>query len=371
MARRRIPRPVKVDPPAARIAFVDPATGYLTPHGLKVVGFLRDRTGGDYDGVWAALGVGVTGLTQINQVNQRTSEVEAATAVVQGAIAGLRGDPRLEDAVKALEIAIVALVQVQARASGEADKRLGDLDRLVSSLGARLTKATQALQIQSERVASEGLDSQQLQTSFIQTAASDRLILSDEIAEMDAGFTDRVYAALSGTAPVSFDAGTGAFSLNASLTSLGNLVTVAGHVAYTTAPDTWSTFPVGTLAALSSINDAWWSGTDLSILNGGTGASTAAAARTNLGLGTLATLSTINDGNWSGTDLAIANGGTGASTAAAARTNLGLVKGTGWAAASGTATRTTFDTATVTLPLLAQRVKALIDDLTTFNAIGA
>jgi hypothetical protein len=36
---------------------------------------------------------------------------------------------------------------------------------------------------------------------------------------------------------------------------------------------------------------------------------------------------------------------------------------TGWAIATGTATRTTFDTATVTLPLLAQRVKALIDDL--------
>lgn len=36
---------------------------------------------------------------------------------------------------------------------------------------------------------------------------------------------------------------------------------------------------------------------------------------------------------------------------------------TGWTAATGTATRTTFDTATVTLPQLAERVKALIDDL--------
>jgi hypothetical protein len=36
---------------------------------------------------------------------------------------------------------------------------------------------------------------------------------------------------------------------------------------------------------------------------------------------------------------------------------------TGWATATGTATRTTFDTATVTLVQLAQRVKALIDDL--------
>lgn len=43
---------------------------------------------------------------------------------------------------------------------------------------------------------------------------------------------------------------------------------------------------------------------------------------------------------------------------------------TGWGAPTGTATRTTFDTATVTLPQLAEHVKALIDDATTHGLIG-
>jgi hypothetical protein len=43
---------------------------------------------------------------------------------------------------------------------------------------------------------------------------------------------------------------------------------------------------------------------------------------------------------------------------------------TGWAAATGAATRTTFDTTTVTLPQLAERVKALLDDLISHGLIG-
>ncbi len=48
-----------------------------------------------------------------------------------------------------------------------------------------------------------------------------------------------------------------------------------------------------------------------------------------------------------------------------------VVRPTGWVAPTGTATRTTFVTSTVTLPDLAERVKALIDNLTTIGIIGA
>lgn len=43
---------------------------------------------------------------------------------------------------------------------------------------------------------------------------------------------------------------------------------------------------------------------------------------------------------------------------------------TGWAAATGTATRTTFATSTVTTQQLAERVKALVDDLIAHGLIG-
>lgn len=95
------------------------------------------------------------------------------------------------------------------------------------------------------------------------------------------------------------------------------------------------------------------------------------------------------DGNWcaiygNGTSIDFATGAMRGSTSGTSRVRIGPTgldilgasgrlglnggqlltpRKTGWAAATGSATRTTFDTASVTLPQLAERVKALIDDL--------
>lgn len=140
--------------------------------------------------------------------------------------------------------------------------------------------------------------------------------------------------------------GTNVQAFDAGLQSIAGLTTAANQMIYTTALDAYATTAL-TAFARTILDDADAS-TVLSTLGVSTFIKTllddadAATARTTLGLGSLATASTINNANWSGTDLAVANGGTGASDAATARINLGLAA----VAASGSAS----DLTTGTLP---------------------
>ena len=90
---------------------------------------------------------------------------------------------------------------------------------------------------------------------------------------------------------------------------------------------------------------------------------------------TVLSLRTANAGTMGDRVIITGAGNVNVATAGArlqmASVNVLNARQTGWTAATGTATRTTFATSTVTTAQLAERVKGLIDDLITHGLIGA
>lgn len=147
----------------------------------------------------------------------------------------------------------------------------------------------------------------------------------------------------------------GVSSADAELAALAGLVSAADRLPYFTgagtaslatftafartlvddvdAPAMRTTLGLGALALLATINGGNWSGTDLGVIDGGTGGSSASSARTNLGAAASGANSDITSLTGLTTALAIAKGGTSGTTAAAALSALGGQTGLSYAAA--------------------------------------
>lgn len=306
-------RPVNLETPQKQQQFIDPKTGTLSTYGHHVLTALFDRTGGFDDDVWRALGLGFTNLSQQANAVRRLEDLEIAAQNISAQIGGLRGDPRLATAERAEGIADDALFIAMSRAPADVVRRVEELERLVAFLNTATNQIRSTVQ-QQQRAANEAATDAGIRNAFDtqRWAALARMTdeaiqaVQDELDEAAADFDDSVRAALSASSPLTYDGGTGVFGANASLTSLGGLSVIADRFAYGTGANTWA---LGTITTFGRglLDDA-----------------DATAGRSTLGLGSLATASTINNGDWSGADLDIANGGTGASSAGAARTNLGL-----------------------------------------------
>lgn len=128
------------------------------------------------------------------------------------------------------------------------------------------------------------------------------------------------------------------------------------------------------IRAIKGSTDQFYVRGDGSVLTGGTGAGFVFQDRTSsqnwqwYGTGAAARLHNGTSDVFSMTTAGVASV---SSSYQIAGTQVVTSRRTGWAAATNTKLRTTFDTTTVTLPQLAARVGALLDDLISHGLIGS
>lgn len=133
-------RPVKAEHPLQRQQFIDPKTGCLTNYGHHFMSALVERTGGFDDEVWVSLGLGFQSIASQGRTDQRLQNIEGQLVGLAGDVGGLRGDPRLQTADKALDQSRDALAVALSRASPDVARRVDGIERAIGILAASVSE---------------------------------------------------------------------------------------------------------------------------------------------------------------------------------------------------------------------------------------
>lgn len=277
---------------AASTANVATLSGTMTIDGIALVAgdrvLLKDQTTTSQNGVYV---VAAGAWTRAVDMSTWLEHVSAYLFVDKGTTNADIGFLCTVDAGGTLETTAITFVQFSGAGqviAGNGLTKTGNQIDVVTASAARIVVNTDSIDL-----------------ATIGTAGTYRSVTTDAYGRVTAGTNPTTLAGYGIT---------DAQALDATLTALAGVTTAANTLIYATAADTFTTTSL-TVFGRSLIDDA-----------------DAATARTTLGLGSLATLSSINNSNWSGTALSVANGGTGATTLT------GYVKGAGTAALTASAT---------------------------------
>jgi len=182
---------VKLEAPNRQPQFVDPKTGQLSQYGHRWASQSFYRVGGYNDYIFRSLTIGYTGLTQVNMVTQRVEGVEGAIFSLQGALASVRGDPRLETAERAEAVAERALGLALSKGV-DFEKRLREAEERLAVLNAAVAQSTQQLQQSVLRNSEVSADLSGEQTFYRQVSARKFQETDDQIAVITSSFDEKV-----------------------------------------------------------------------------------------------------------------------------------------------------------------------------------